>query len=507
MNRIVIVVLVVFAVVQGTWTLLSAQHIPRVTPEHKQLFVDDYLIGKLVNVKRTLHQPVKHPDPLIQPVHPWENFAVQTRTAPFWVPEEKVWKFFYMAFAKKGKGVREQHTSLYAVSKDGLRWDKPVLNLVEWDGSKANNLVAEHDRSEQFLYHVVYDPHDVPERRYKGMFGIGKRQPAVSPDGFHWTPLEVSAVPSADESQMIYDELGKQFLSTVKHAAPYGRSVYLAVSKDFVTWTEPRLIFHADGEDQVIGRQRIAERVSDPRWVPMTINQPSHYNVDIYNMPVFPYEGMYLGLPMKFHQTGPTPIGNQDGFHMVEMVSTRDLREWQRVAGRAIFIPLSHDGLDRYDTGTIVPPTRPIVRDGELWFYYSGMRRRFQPSNIGPLVDGRRRYVSVPDNGAILLAKLRQDGFVSMDAGHQEGTLLTVRLNLEGNRMFVNADASGGRIRAEILGPTDTFSLDRSVPVRGDHLKAELKWKGTPDWAALEGKQVRIRFHLRQASLFAFWTE
>ena len=73
--------------------------------------------------------------------------------------------------------------------------------------------------------------------------------------------------------------------------------------------------------------------------------------------------------------------------------------------------------------------------------------------------------------------------------------------------MFVNADASGGRIRAEILGPTDTFSLDRSIPVEGDHLKAELKWKGTPNWAALEGKQVRIRFHLRQASLYAFWTE
>ena len=181
MNRIAVFFLVVFAVVQGGWTLLFAQHIPRVTPEHRQLFVDDYLIGKLVNVKRTLHQPAKHPAPLIRPVHPWENFAVQTRTAPFWVPEEKVWKFFYMAFAKKGKGIREQHTSLYAVSKDGLRWDKPVLNLVEWDGSKANNLVAEHDRSEQFLYHVVYDPHDLvpPHTRGETLDIPHAHQPAV----------------------------------------------------------------------------------------------------------------------------------------------------------------------------------------------------------------------------------------------------------------------------------------------------------------------------------------
>ena len=138
---------------------------------------------------------------------------------------------------------------------------------------------------------------------------------------------------------------------------------------------------------------------------------------------------------------------------MVEMVSTRDLMEWQRVAGRAIFIPLSLRRVGPLRHRHIVPPTRPIVRDGELWFYYSGMRRRFQPDKHRPLVDGRRRYVSVPDNGAILLAKLRLDGFVSMDAGHQEGTLLTVRLHLEGKRMFVNADASGGQIRAEILGP------------------------------------------------------
>ena len=182
----------------------------------------------------------------------------------------------------------------------GLHWEKPVLNLIEWDGSKANNLVARHDNSDQFLYHALYDPADVPERRYKALFGIGKRQPAVSADGLHWSLLPTPSIPSADESQLIYDELGKQFLSTVKHTGPYGRSVYLTTSKNFNEWTEPKLIFHADGYDQELGRQRLADRMSNPRWVPLTINQPSQYNVDIYNMPVFPYEGHYIGLPMKF---------------------------------------------------------------------------------------------------------------------------------------------------------------------------------------------------------------
>ena len=486
---------------------LSAQKIPTISPEHKQLFVDDYIIGRVVRLERTLHQPVKH-GPIIRPEKAWENLATQTRNAPFFVPEEKVWKLYYLAFARKGE--REQHTTLLAISSDGLSWRKPELNLIEWDSSKANNLVARHETWEDFLYHVIYDPADVPERRYKAFFGLGDRQPAVSADGLHWNILPTPAITSGDESQLIYDELGKQFLSTVKQVGPYGRSVYLSTSKNFNEWTDPKLIFHADGYDQELGRKRLADRMSNPRWVPLTVNKASHYNVDIYNMPVFPYEGQYIGLPMKFHQSGPTPIGNQDGFHLVEMVSSRDLCEWSPVAGRRAFIPPSFAGPGLYDTGSVVPPSRPVVRDGELWLYYTGLKRRFQEANIGVMKDGSRRYVSVPDIGAVLLAKLRLDGFVSMDAGSQEGTLLTVPLLIKGRRLFVNVDASEGEVRAEILGQrgrksADYFSLDKSQAVRGNHLKAELAWGSDSDLSSLEGKRVRIRFHLRKARLYSFW--
>jgi len=507
-KRVVVLVLSVLGLLTAVPAWVRGQQFPTVSPEHKELFVDDYLIGKLVNLKRTLHQPIKH-GPILRPENSWENLALQTRNVPFWVPDEKVWKLYYMAFARKGK--REQHTTSLAISKDGLHWEKPVLNLIEWDGSKANNLVARHDNSDQFLYHALYDPADVPERRYKALFGIiGKRQPAVSADGLHWSLLPTPSIPSADESQLIYDELGKQFLSTVKHTGPYGRSVYLTTSKNFNEWTEPKLIFHADGYDQELGRQRLADRMSNPRWVPLTINQPSQYNVDIYNMPVFPYEGHYIALPMKFHQSGPTPIGNSDGFHLVEMVSSRDLHRWSPVAGRRAFIPPSFAGPDVYDTGSVVPPTRPVVRDGELWFYYTGLKRRFQEANIATMADGSRRYRSVPDIGAILLAKLRLDGFVSMDAGELKGTLLTVPLHLKGRRLFVNVDALDGEVTAEIFDSRGrevmgSFSVEHSQPVRGDHLEAELKWSGGADLSVLGDKQVRIRFHLRRARLYSFW--
>ncbi len=488
-------------------TQAQAQWTMELRARQKQLFLDDEVIGKIRNLRRAVHQPAKNPETaILRPEHSWENLIVQTRNVPFWDPQAGVWKLYYLAFVQANG---DTHTSCLAVSKDGVRWEKPQLGVVVWKGSRENNLITSAP-GDGFLYHVLYDPNDVPARRFKGFFGLEKRQPAVSADGLHWTALPVPPVPSQDESQLIYDETARRFVATVKHEGPYGRSVYLSVSQDFEKWTAPKLIFHADGVDQERGRARFAARLTDPRYAPLAINQPDQYNVDIYNMPVFPYQGIYIGMPMKFHQSGPTPIGNQDGFHHVELVTSRDLEHWTPVADRAVFIPNAQVGPGVYDTGTIVPPTRPVVRDGELWFYYTGIKRRFQPDNVKVGSDGKARYVSVPDGGAIYLARLRLDGFVSLDAGQLEGSLTTLPLKLAGKRLFVNADARAGGVRAEVLdarGRTvlEAFSLDKSVPVRGDQLAGELRWTGTPASGLPSNEPVRLRFVLKNASLYAFW--
>lgn len=486
---------------------LRAQWTMELRAREKQLFLDDHVISKVSNLRRTVHQPAKNPEaPIVRPDNTWENLVVQTRNAPFWDPQAGVWKLYYLAFVRADG---DTHVSCLAVSKDGIRWEKPALGLVDWQGSKQNNLITAAPE-DGFLYHVLYDPNDVPERRFKGFFGISKRQPAVSADGLHWTPLQVPPVPSQDESQLNYDEGKRQFIATVKHEGPYGRSVYLSLSRDFEKWTAPKLIFHADGTDQERGRARIGARLIDARYAPLTINQPDRYNVDIYNMPAFAYQGIYIGMPMKFHQSGPTPIGNQDGFHHVELVTSRDLEHWTPVADRAVFIPNAPFGPGVYDTGTIVPPTRPIVRDGELWFYYSGIKRRFQPENVKVGSDGKPHYVSVPDGGAIYLARLRLDGFVSLDASALEGSLTTMPMTLGGKRLFVNADAREGEVRAEILDARGRsvlagYSLENCEPMRGDRLDGELRWKGAADLSGATNSPVRIRFVLKKASLYAFW--
>jgi len=196
--------------------------------------------------------------------------------------------------------------------------------------------------------------------------------------------------------------------------------------------------------------------------------------------------------------------GKVDGRKTIELTSSRDLRHWNRVANRTPFMELSPvgDG-SAYDTGQLEPANRPVVRNNELWFYYTGLRNRGM--TIADYL--ARKHL---DSGAICLAKLRLDGFVSLKGGTEWGRLLTKPLLVEGPQLRVNVDSWRGQVRAEIVDAADGhpipgFTTDESVPVVSDNIDVLMRWKDKPDLSELLGRTVRIRFSLFQAELYAFW--
>ena len=90
----------------------------------KQLFLDNYVLARVENVKRQLHQPQKY-GPVIRPDRPWEEGAIQIRMGPSWNPQEKIWMLWYTNGA-------------YATSQDGIHWQKPILGLREHTGQRRN---------------------------------------------------------------------------------------------------------------------------------------------------------------------------------------------------------------------------------------------------------------------------------------------------------------------------------------------------------------------------------
>ena len=101
------------------------------------------------------------------------------------------------------------------------------------------------------------------------------------------------------------------------------------------------------------------------------------------------------------------------------------------------------------------------------------------------------------------LATLRRDGFASVEAGDEEGFLLTQPLVIEGETLHVNAECRGG-LRVEVThdagGPLEGYAAALGA---GNYLDATLDF--ARPLADLQGRQVRLRIALQRANLYSYW--
>ena len=474
-------------------TAATAQETVPGSVGERQLFLDDHGIAKIDGLQRTMHQPQKR-GAVIEPDQSWEK-TLQTRCAPAWDEAAKRYKL-WMITSTPVAGVAG---TTYAESVDGLKWTKPILRQWKFQESLENNFVAVEPDSAwpaNAMENVVYDPDDAdPQRRFKGFLGAFGRQPIVSPDGIHWKKLDVPKLPSSDESNLSYDRQRRTFIATLKTGGPFGRAHGIWTSKDFQTWTNTGVLIHADEEDQRLAKANIQARLADDQLQQPRYNDPADYNADIYNVGVFRYEGLYVALPTVYHATGKIPVGNTDGFHLIQLSSSRDLRTWQRAGDRRPFIGPSPVKGGAFDLTQLLPPSAPVVRDDELWFYYTGIKYRAEPAQ--PIAGG---------SGAICLAVLRRDGFVSLDAGETLGTITTKPFKWSGEKLIANVETrEQGELRAEVLDTEGTV-IATSQPVQGNQPRGEFHWsQALPQ--SLRGQQVSLRFTLREASFFSWWLE
>ena len=202
----------------------------------KQLFLDRHVVESLTHAKRVLNPAAKHPaNPLVKPDRPWEGHYLGLGRV-LYDEDRKIFRMWYGStdrFAAKkggdrlrpyrwdwsvedGRAVRRKVEEiygyseyagrndwirLYAESEDGIHWRKPNLGLVEFQGSRDNNMLPP---GEYVPGH--YDPHEPdPDKRYKKVVRressiAPKNDPGLyawdgvqvdffhSPDGINWTP-------------------------------------------------------------------------------------------------------------------------------------------------------------------------------------------------------------------------------------------------------------------------------------------------------------------------------
>lgn len=454
----------------------------------RQLLVDDFLIEK-TTLQRTFHQPELHAgNPVLKPDRPWEMLNQRPYAMPFsdgvWYdPKERIFKLWYYA----GAG-----TTCYATSADGLRWKKPSLDV-----EPGTNIVLKTPRDSGTVW-IDASPRDPGERFKMALYSKGTFSLYRSADGIHWTRAADGAK-TGDRSTFFYNPFRARWVFSIRSGSRLGRSRHYWETDDFFRFSD------AAAADRAVW---VASDSADPPRDDLKA-KPQLYNLDCAA-----YESVLLGLFSIWRGDYRSPAADKATGKPTERA--QELLKLGRSKQNSVCAGFSRDGFhwDRPDRRPFVPtsekmgdwnwgnvqstaPCCLIVGD-QLWFYVSGRAGKSFPNCQGI------------DSGASTgLARLRRDGFASMDAGGQPGTLTTRPVRFRGRHLFVNLDAPEGELRVEVLGADGQaiapFDRAHCRAVRGDSVRQAVTWDGAKDLAPLAGKPVRLRFHLTRGSLYAFW--
>ncbi|MBN2296175.1 MAG: hypothetical protein JXM70_27335 [Pirellulales bacterium] len=434
----------------------------------KYLLLDSRVVEKADGVALRLGQVEKdRRNPLFAEDKPWEVRFDNMYPNVMFDGEDGIYKCWYspfiidkttstateeikkqMTYCKALKHQREM-ALCYATSKDGIVWDKPELGICDFDGSKQNNIVKRNVHGAG----VFKDPHESnPQRRYKMFLERGGMSVCFSPDGLHWSDvIPCAKIKAAGDchNNAFWDEKTKRYVGITRlWAGP--RVVGRTESRDFTDWSQAKVVF----------------RGLEP-------------HLQIYTMPVFRYGDVYLGLPMIFN----TKTDQVD----CELAWSPDTIDWERICAGRPFIPRGQKG--SYDSGCIYAAAYPILHEGKIRIYYGG--------NDAEHCNWRKGY--------LCLARMRVDGFAGMDPLKLDkpGTIVTRPIRCTGEQLRVSVDADGGSLRVAVLD-ADGLSLEKCRPITADVTDGVVRWDGVTDLGSLRGKDIRLKFELKNAKLYAF---
>ncbi len=451
---------------------------------HTQLLVDDFAIEVREAVGRRVNGLRKHPaNPIMRPDRPWEGrYAIPSTV--LYDDSEQLFKMWY--------GTMEERWA-YATSRDGVSWEKPELGLVDFRGSRRNNLLPGAEGR------VVMDLAEKdPSRRFKAL-RYGRAKPggpegicvAFSADGLRWDPYPGNPLLTASgvtlhwgigdtHTLFGWDEQVGKYVSYMIPSSGF-RDIGRSESNDFIDWKIPNPVLVRDEGDP-----------------PAT---------QFYGMSVFRDREVYFGFLWVYH---PNSLMID-----VQLAHSRDGIGWRRTDQRH---PILSYGLPDHFDSHVLMALRPVIKGDEIWVYYGAeneahaltkqdvlLRTHVLGDTPVPLAEQSWLQERQGYGG---LAMIRRDGLVSLDSDAPEGVVITKPFVCRGERLLINADASRGRIRVELLDETGLalpgFGAARSDPLHGDSVSQLVSWDGESDLSSLKGRKIKLRLLMAHSKLFSF---
>ena len=472
---------------------------------------DDVSIPFTHNLCLSLHPPQKLPDnPVVRRGKPGtpDSFGVQFYGSI--VRHEDKFKLWYIAVDEElgtNGGSVACWRPAYAESIDGIHWEKPSLGLVEYKGSRDNNLLLiEPAPLGAINLKVLIEPDDPdPSRRFKMTIqtwwwdgekrGSGTLVPLLSADGFRWR-LGVKASPVNGFLPMqnmllpryhfeaagglyrwkgFYHAAG-QTGAPVHAVDSSGRAVTIVRSANFMDWSDTATLSFI----------RNGQHLSFPGGS----GEEAHEGVSVWHRGnvLLGLYGLWHGAPDWAGRT--IDLGfviSNDGLHFREPITD------------FVFIPR---GQDRdWDQGGLLQGQGFENVGDQTYIWYGAW-------------DPRVGLDYVP-RGGVGLATLERDRFGSLSARDPSNPAAFVTSALQIDlpaRLWINADglSPDGKLWVELLDelerPLAGFSGDDAAILQQSGLRIPVSWKGKeriPDTGA--PFKIRVTFEGKDIKFYALY--
>jgi len=464
---------------------------------------DNVAIPHTQNLRLEMLSPEKHPlNPVVRRGDPGSPDAMGVQFYGSILKEGDVYRMWYVAFDDddKSKVASARWRAAYAESVDGVTWTKPKLGLVEFNGSKDNNLLLMGNGPWGFVnLKVLKDEADPdPQRRYKMTTHVyfrhntrlGTLLPFVSPDGLRWSPVnDVKPLKAELRKEDLflpgvhfepcggfYQWQGQWHISG-QNALPgvqvyQGRVCRTYRSTDFVQWSPTSSVsFVRSAQHEYLGPGRSRE------------GEQTHEGISVWNR-----GNVLLGVTGLWHGAADWKevtidlglVVSNDGIHFRE-----PKHEWT-------FLKRGEEG--NWDQAGLLQG-QGFENVGEQTFIYYGA---WDPRHTGgtPQPRGGVGIATVPrDRFAALAVDLSGKGPGDYQLPEITSELVTTAVEVKQPRFFVNASGLGKEagLRLELLDALDVpvpgYAGDAAAAVAQDGFQIPVEWKSAEP---LPGR-VRLR--------------
>ena len=448
----------------------------------KHVFIDEVMVSRKRNVKLTLNRPTS-------PVKCTERAAWD---GPFFEHEGKIYTVW-------SEGYEGDEAPIYLfASKDGVNFEWPNLGLIEYKGSKKNNLIYLRLPS-WGRWWKDNNPNIHPEEQFKATLWVGQRgiYLYLSPDGIHWRRNETCMLPlvSGGGCATFWDDQRGVYVNFLKRDGSYGTGEHPAYGRGSTRF-----------ETREVTRPWPFNPVPNPYFEGWPYPAVTGEGLTVFGPDLFgPDNGqVFRTRPQKYKWAPDAYLAFLIRNGGSDMATSRDGIHWK---------VCSEEGLGYYQKGGGTFEGRPI---GDA-VVCNGMIKRgdkiWQYVNYGGAAHATVRMVQ------------RLDGFCSLDAADEPGVTITRPLVFEGGTLTVNA-AVEGQMKVAILslpgkeitgynvGLKDApkkdvagYGIGDCDPIKTDSVRHVVTWRGNSSVGNLAGQVVRLRFEMQNAKLYAFQFE